>query len=165
MPTPTGYSRAQIGLHWAIAGLVLVQFVFSDGMEDSFDAYLDGEAPAADALRMAWFHAASGIAILLLMLSRLWLRLKRGVPAQPASEPAPARFLASAVHWLFYLLLIGIPVSGFVGWMFGMEAAGDAHSAAATLLLVLIALHLAGALAQFVIFRSNALARITMADD
>jgi cytochrome b561 len=162
---PVGYSRTQILLHWAIAGLVLVQFFSSDGMEESFDAFLDSAVPVAADLRFANLHAICGLTILVLMLARLYLRLTRGAPALPASEPRLAKFAAHATHGLFYVLLIGMPISGSVAWFLGVEPAGDAHGTAATILLVLIGLHLAGALAQALVFRSNVLTRMTSAED
>ncbi len=157
----TAYSRTQIILHWSIAALVVFQFLVHDGMEESFDAFVDGAVPAASDLRMANLHAAVGIAILLLMLARIALRLTRGAPPLPADEPRVAKFLAHAVHGLFYVLLIGMPISGSVAWFLGIDGAGDAHGTASSVLLALIGLHLAGVLAQIFVFRSNVLTRMT----
>lgn len=161
---PAGYSLVQITLHWAIVLLVAVQFIAHDGIEESFDAFADGSVPAAGDLRLANLHVIFGALIFLLMIWRLTLRLRRGAPALPANEPRAAKMLAHTVHGLFYLLLIAMPVSGAVAWFGGVEAAGDAHGVASTVLLVLIGLHLAGVLVQFFVFGSNVLARMTTAD-
>ncbi len=162
---PTGYSRAQILLHWAIAGLVAIQFFASGGMEASFRAFVEGTVPAGADLRFANFHAVAGLTIFALMLARVYLRLTRGAPALPANEPRLAKFAAHATHGLFYVVLIGMPISGSVAWFLGVEPAGNAHGLASTVLLVLIGLHLAGVLAQFFVFRSNVLARMTTTGD
>jgi cytochrome b561 len=164
-PVPAGYSLTQIMLHWAIALLVTIQIVAHDGIEESFDAFLEGAAPGAGDLRLANLHVICGALIFLLMIWRVTLRLRRGAPALPENEPRAAKMLAHAVHGLFYLLLIAMPISGAVAWFGGVEAAGNAHGAASTLLLVLIGLHLAGVLVQFFVFGSNVLARMTMAEE
>ncbi len=164
-PVPAGYSLTQIMLHWAIVILVTIQFIAHDGIEESFDAFVEGAVPAAADLRLSYLHIICGALIFLLMLWRVTLRLRRGAPALPANEPRIARMLAHAVHGLFYLVLLAMPVSGAVAWFGGVEAAGNAHGAASTLLLVLIGLHLAGVLVQFFVFGSNVLARMTMAEE
>lgn len=164
-PVPAGYSLTQIILHWAIVLLVTIQFIANGGIGGSFDAFIEGTVPAAADLRLSYLHVVCGGLIFLLMIWRVALRLRRGAPALPVNEPRAAKMLAHAVHGLFYVLLIAMPVSGAVAWFGGVEAAGDAHGVASTLLLVLIGLHLAGVLVQFFVFGSNVLARMTMAEE
>lgn len=164
-PARAGYSLAQIMLHWAIVLLVTIQFIAHDGIEESFDAFIEGAVPAAADLRLSYLHVVCGSLIFLLMIWRMTLRLRRGAPALPENEPRLAKMLAHTVHGLFYLVLIAMPMSGAVAWFGGVEAAGDAHGIASTLLLVLIGLHLAGVLVQFFVFGSNVLARMTMAEE
>jgi hypothetical protein len=52
-PVPAGYSLTQIMLHWAIALLVTIQIVAHDGIEESFDAFVEGAVPGAGDLRLA----------------------------------------------------------------------------------------------------------------
>lgn len=162
---PKGYSGTQIMLHWAIAGLVVIQFLINQGMEESFTAFMRGGTVPAETLRMANLHAISGGAIFVLALWRLWLRFTRGVPALPAEEPTATRLLARATHALFYALLIGMPVAGAAAWYLGIAGAGRAHGLAAYLLLGLIGLHLAGVLVQFFVFKSGVPGRILIADE
>ena len=37
MTTITGYTRAQIRLHWLTAALIVPQYVFHDGISDAFE--------------------------------------------------------------------------------------------------------------------------------
>ena len=53
--------------------------------------------------------------------------------------------IAKATHWLMYLLMLLIPVSGMAAWFGGVEAAADAHRAMFLSLAALVALHVLGA--------------------
>ncbi|NHX28119.1 cytochrome B, partial [Escherichia coli] len=37
MPTPKGYSRTQIRLHWIVAGLIALQFLLSDCIGEAWE--------------------------------------------------------------------------------------------------------------------------------
>jgi polyisoprenoid-binding protein YceI/cytochrome b561 len=116
-------------------------------------------------------HKSVGITILLLSLWRLWVRLRHPRPAPLGSGWTDK--LASAVHWGFYAVMIGAPLSGWLivstakikipTLLFGMipwphvpvgagaahtvhEAAENAHGLLATLAIVLLVLHVAGAI-------------------
>lgn len=162
---PKGYSAWQIGLHWTAAALVAFQLLGHEGIEAAYRAARNGAAAAASDMKLAWLHIGSGALIFIVALWRLRLRLTRGAPALPDSEPAPLRFAATATHAAFYLLMLGMPISGAAAWFLGVGAAAWAHGMAATLLLALIGLHLAGVLAQYFVFRSDVPARMTIADD
>ena len=157
---PAGYSSLQIGLHWTVVALIIFQFLAHDGIEHAFDSFIDGAPADSGDVTFAWFHVAAGLTIFLAALARLYLRFTRGAPPLPASEPAPLRFVAHGTHFLLYALIIGMPISGSVAWFLGVEEAGDAHGAASTLLLIVATLHVAGALFQHFIMRSDVLARM-----
>ena len=88
-----GYSILQIGLHWLIAVLVLVQLVFGEGMAAFVEAAEEGEPVSATDADLAGVHYYFGIAILALVAVRLALRFGRGVP--PAPEASRALELAA----------------------------------------------------------------------
>lgn len=155
---PAGYSATQIVLHWSIAVLILVQFLASEGIEQVWDAFEDGEVAGYSPL--ANLHVAIGMSVLLLAIARVWLRVTHGAPPPPAGDPAPARIVAHAVHGLLYLLLFLLPISGGVAWFGGVEQAADAHKVMKTALLVLVGLHVAGALVQQFVMRSGVLVRM-----
>ncbi len=48
-------------------------------------------------------------------------------------------------HWLFYALLIAVPVTGLLGYYYG-DPYGELHSFAKPLFIGLIALHVAASL-------------------
>ena len=109
-----GFSPLQRLLHWLIAvlvlanlagGLLLVQLGFEGVTE-----LLGG--PGRDTLY--GFHKTTGLIVLALMLIRLFVRLDRGRPAYDPPIPAWQRLVSRLVHYLFYVLLIAMPI---LGWM------------------------------------------------
>jgi cytochrome b561 len=155
---PEGYSATQIVLHWTIAVLILVQFIASEGIEHVWDAFEDGGVAGYSPL--ANLHVAIGMTVLLLAIARVWLRLTRGAPPSPAGDPAPARIAAHSVHGLLYLLIFLLPISGGVAWFGGVEQAAEAHEVLKTVLLVVVVVHVAGALVQQFVMRSGVLMRM-----
>ncbi len=154
---PATYSRTQIILHWLIAVLVAFQIIFHEGIAAIWDDRMRGIVPNEPSPNP---HAIVGLLILALVLWRLTLRLRRGTPALPETEHPALKFVASATHWLFYLLLIGMPISGATAWFFGLPQPAQAHSLAEKLLIPLIILHILAALAQHYYFKTNVLKRM-----
>lgn len=103
----TRYNRGAAAFHWVTALLVLIQiylgFVFAD-MERGDD-------------RTLWFnwHKTVGITILVLSLARLGWRITNPPPPLPSSLPAWGRVAARVNHGAFYVVLIGLPLTG---WMY-----------------------------------------------
>lgn len=110
-------------------------------------------------------HKVIGILILLTVLARLLYRLFNGAPKSDPSVPAALTGLSHAMHWGLYLLLIAVPVAGYVAISFGrfldvfgvrlpavtpedQEAAKTVfhnHELGAFILVVLAGLHIAAA--------------------
>ena len=164
MPAPVckGYSTLQIGLHWAVAILIAVQFLFHDPMEDAWDALRDGGAIPAEAAFGANVHAIVGLTILVLSLSRLYLRFTRGVPPLPEDEPAPLKLVANGTHVLLYALIIGMPLGGAAAWFLGVAPAAWLHGLGAPVLFFLVLLHIVGGLFQKFVLKSNVLTRMAV---
>jgi cytochrome b561 len=141
---PKGYSTAQILLHWAIALLIALQFLFNDPIGSAFRQMTRGTVPPFS--WAVWAHIAVGIVILLLVLWRFGLRLTRGAPPAPEGGPAILHTGASLAHWALYALMLALPLSGLVAWFGALRTAGDAHEVMGNLLLALVALHVAAAL-------------------
>lgn len=149
-PAPTAYSRTQIRLHWLVFGLLVLQYLLHESITEAFDMVEDGLTPAFDPLVAA--HVFGGFLIFVLTAARLYLRVERGVPPLPDSDPPLQRIAAHVTHYTLYGLLIALPISGAVAWFRGNEAAADAHEAMRAILLVLVGLHVAAALYhQFVL--------------
>lgn len=159
-----GYSPIQIALHWLVVVLVAFQFLANDGIEDAWRAFVGEEATPSgapgDRVILTYMHIAAGLLVFLLALARIYLRLTRGAPSPPADEPRLLQLSAEAVHGSIYLLLLLLPISGATAWFLGVEAAGDAHELFQKLLLAAIVLHVAGALFQHFVRRSEVLMRM-----
>ena len=142
MDAPTGFSRLQISLHWVIAFLILGQFLFRERIVKVVDALAQG---GTTDITQALPHVIGGTAILALVIWRLVVRWRRGAPALPPEGNMVLDLIAKATHWLMYLLMLLIPVSGMAAWFGGVEAAADAHRAMFLSLAALVALHVLGA--------------------
>src|SRR6266851_5201464 len=59
------------------------------------------------------WHKSIGITVLLLSLVRLGWRIIHPAPTLPAYVRGWERFAAQSVHALFYVLMIGMPLSGW----------------------------------------------------
>lgn len=93
-------------LHWLVAVLVIVQI---------------GLGWAAVAWRLSplkldlfVLHKSFGLVVLLLMLLRLLWRLAGPAPALPAGMSGLQRAAAGLSHLLLYLVLLALPLSGWV---------------------------------------------------
>lgn len=166
--TGTGrYSAGAMILHWLTAIAVIANWQLAENADD--DNGLIG------------VHAALGMTILALTLLRILWRLTHKAPSR-AHLKWWERALASTVHTLFYVLLITMPLLGWIGFsaegyritLFGAdlpllrigsgeageeigEEALDLHESLGGLLLVLIALHVLGALKHTVFDRDGTL--------
>jgi cytochrome b561 len=155
---PTGYNRLQIALHWMIFVLIVLQFVLHEPIVMAWEAIIEGRDVAPSPLVAQ--HVFGGLLVLALALLRLFVRLGRGAPALPEKEPAPFRMVAHVTHWSLYGLMILVPLSGAVAWFGGVEAAAEGHEILKSLLLLFVFLHIAGALVQQFVFKTNIMARM-----
>jgi cytochrome b561 len=64
-------------------------------------------------LTLVQIHKPLGIAILVLALIRLTLRIVYGAPALPADLPEPMKLAANLSQYIFYALMIAMPL---IGW-------------------------------------------------
>ncbi len=156
-PAAASYARTQIILHWTIAALVIFQILVHDGIKHTWRERMDGVVPNEPTPQL---HAFVGLTIFALVIWRLWLRFARGVPPLPEDDHPALKALATAVHWLFYVLLILMPLSGTVAWFAGLPQPAIAHSLFEKVLIPLVLLHVVAALAQHFWFRSDVLRRM-----
>ena len=97
------YAAFPIVLHWLIAALLAFEVALGLNMEDA-----RGTAKFA----VFQLHKSVGITILLLVLLRIVWRFYRRPP--PLTATGWERALASIVHGAFYVLLLALPVSGWI---------------------------------------------------
>lgn len=159
MPAPTAYSRTQIVLHWIVFVLIAAQFVLHDGIKDAWRAILRG-TPAPDFDPTVPLHVFGGIAVLALVVWRLVLRARRGVPALPAGMSAGQQRLSGAVHLGLYAVTVVMVLTGGAAWFAGIEAAAEVHETLRVALLALIAVHVVAALWHQFWLRDNLMSRM-----
>jgi cytochrome b561 len=167
------YSGAAIALHWATAVLILANLLLGLSM-----------VPLPISPRkLQWYlwHKSIGVTIFLLTSLRLAWRALRPHPA-PVPMPRWQRRAAAAAHALLYVLLIAIPVSG---WLYssatgvqvvyaGVLALPDlvpkdkaladvlraVHVALNSLLAAVVCVHVAAALKHHFVDRDEVLVRM-----
>lgn len=158
MSSPQGYTRSQIILHWLVAVLIVPQFVFHDAISAAFGAVMKGETPVITPF--VPLHVVTGVLILALVVWRLVLRRSAGVPEAPAGGSPLQEMIAKSVHHGLYTVLVLMVVSGGLANFAHLGFAAGAHKALKLLLLLLVALHVAGALKQQFIQKTNIMDRM-----
>jgi cytochrome b561 len=159
-PSSNRYTVVAILLHWAIAGLILFMIWLGWNMEDNETRFQ--------------LHKSIGIAILFLSVARVLWRWRNPPPPLPDDMTPWEKRLSHGVHVAFYALMIGLPLLGWllvstssfqvstvlfgtVSWPhlpFTEGLRGGVvhdvteflHSKGAWVLIVLLGLHVAGAI-------------------
>lgn len=144
-PVARGYSGIQIALHWLIAALIAFQLIFGESMTASVDAMAEGGAASPFDQTIANLHYCFGIAILALVVLRPFIRLTHGAPVSPDGIPGWMAAASRVTHWIFYALLVAVPVTGLLGF-FTEGPFGDIHAWAKPVFIGLIVLHAGAAL-------------------
>ena len=103
----TRYTKVAITLHWVIALAILIQL--GTGIIMGFDLMAK---PVL--FHMFQFHKSMGLTVLVLSLFRLFWRLTHKAPSLPSHMPAWEKFAAKASHYLFYVFMIGVPLTGWL---------------------------------------------------
>jgi cytochrome b561 len=157
--TGSRYSKVAMLLHWLLFIGVIVNWRLAETAH---------ELPKAERGSLMDWHFTVGITILLLTLLRIvWRLVHRPPPLDPNLKPWE-RTLAHVTHFLFYVLLLALPLLGWIGisasggtisfWglfdWFALPLAGkeaghemlEIHETLGTAILWLIVLHAAGAL-------------------
>ncbi|MDO8323774.1 MAG: YceI family protein [Phenylobacterium sp.] len=105
MKTQARYATVAIVLHWLIAAAILFQMQ----LPWRFHGLKTPEAFA-----LIQLHKSVGITILVLSLARLGWRLAHPPPPEPEGLAVWEVWLSKVVHWGLYLLMIGMPVTGWI---------------------------------------------------
>ncbi|MBL8537848.1 MAG: cytochrome b/b6 domain-containing protein [Hyphomonadaceae bacterium] len=104
------YSVVAIVLHWAIAIAILAMIPLGWWMGDALEAP-DTRAQAIAAFQL---HKSIGLTVLALSVVRLGWRLMNPGPALPDTMKGWERAAARATHGLFYVLMIAMPLTGWL---------------------------------------------------
>ncbi|MDD5181094.1 MAG: cytochrome b [Gallionellaceae bacterium] len=102
----TRYTATAIALHWLTALLILVAFPLGVYMHELKLSPLK--------LQLVSYHKWIGVTIFLLTLARLAWRVKHVPPPLPDTIPLWQQRAAQGLHYLLYVLLLCIPISGWL---------------------------------------------------
>ncbi len=105
MDKPDRYSTVAIVLHWLIALAIVALLVIGIVMTSL--------PPSTTMFKLFQLHKSLGITVLALSVLRLAWRLTHRPPPLPADTKKWEAFAAHATHWLFYALMIGMPLTGW----------------------------------------------------
>lgn len=100
---PEKYDTVAMILHWVIAALLIAMLIFGETI-------MDAEEGAA---WLPSLHVSVGFTILALSLARLGWRLANPPPPLPMTMAPWEKLASHASHTLFYVLMIGLPLSGW----------------------------------------------------
>lgn len=102
------YNTVAMTFHWVIAALIVANVALGLTM-----AYVLTRRDPMDYTVVQW-HKSIGLSVLVLSLARLGWRLVNPAPRLPAGmHPLVAGF-AHFTHYLFYFLIIVIPLTGWI---------------------------------------------------
>ncbi len=173
-PRVVSYSSGFRWLHWGIAAVVILLLSLSFFL----DALQDSIKPSA-----VLIHKSLGLTILGLMVVRLFWVFRTGRLPLPTTMPQWEVVLARVVQAMMYVVLFAMPL---VGWvmsllsnhvpsffgLFYLPIPGiapnpalakiffQAHQSLAWVLIILITLHVAGALKHAIIDKDNVMERM-----
>lgn len=101
------YTRTAIALHWLIALLIVCGFALGWVMTS-----IPGFTPAK--LKYYSWHKWIGVTVFAIAIVRVLWRATHVPPPMPTGMPAWQRAGAHAVHGLLYVLMLVIPVTGYL---------------------------------------------------
>lgn len=170
MTNSVRFSLSMRLFHWGMAALVLSMLAAGLLMITSLQPWQ---------LTLLTAHKAFGVTAIVLVAARLINRLRHQVPPLPDNLSNAQKAIAIASHWLLYLLLFSMPISGYLmqyfaarpidvfGW-FRLPAAlnvdiqsyalfRELHSWLSIALIAIIILHIGAALHHHFIRKDNVL--------
>lgn len=171
------YSKVAVVLHWLIAVCIIAAILIAEVTED-------WEGPSRGLAMM--LHKSVGISVLFLSVVRIIWRITHRPPALDPHLKVWEKGISHFVHTVFYLLMIGMPITGWImssapvepypltffglfdipylpvqGNKAAQEAAHEGHEIAGKIMIALILLHVAGALKHSIIDKRPSLSRMT----
>lgn len=166
------YSNRMVLIHWLTLALLVAAWFLGDSLADATD---DSNATISGYL----VHGLAGGAVFLLTVARLFFRSKDGVPAPIGDSPMDK--LAKGVHHLLYTVLFVLPVSGMITIVtsdagkallsgdasllpkdggYDEVFAHEAHEFMVNVLIVVVVVHVLGALKHQFIMKDGLMERM-----
>jgi cytochrome b561 len=170
----SGYTRTAVTLHWITAVLIVAGFAIG--------LYAVDLKLSPTKLRLYSWHKWIGVTVFWLAIARLAWRWKFPAPPLPMTMPRWERLVARGTHAAIYVLLLVLPVSGWIMssasgvpvvyfgvWQLPDLVAKDkaladvlklVHYGLNKTLLTLVVLHVAAALKHHFVDRDSVLRRM-----
>lgn len=170
----TQYSKRIVIVHWLTLALLIAAWILGDNLGETTD-----ESKAT--LAGYFVHISVGGTVLLLTAFRFYFRRNDGVPAPVGDTPMDK--VAKGVHYLLYTVLLLLPVSGVTILLTSKAGsallAGDAnllpkehgyehvfahevHEQLVNVLIVLVVLHVLGAIKHQFIMKDGLMSRMSL---
>jgi cytochrome b561 len=168
------YTWQAIALHWAIAALILFMLWLGWSLDD-----IPKNTPARGFY--VNLHKSIGVLVLVLVALRLAWRLGHRPPALPGTMAPWQATVARLIHWLLYASILIQPLSGYIASAYGKYGVkffgipisppglddkavrslfGDIHEINATVLAVLVAIHVLAAFKHLLLDRDSVFQRM-----
>ncbi len=163
------YGKGTIAIHWITALLIIALFPLGK--------YLSGLEPS-EKMGLLKIHAILGVTVFFLTLLRSYFFFKSKRPDDLKTGSKFNDKLAVWIHNIFYFLLIGISLAGFAvmflgGYIDALKSGNfdlivskedliplKAHGLLATIMMVLLVLHVFGVIKHYLLTKENTLKRI-----
>lgn len=163
------FNKGTIWIHWLTAILILTLFPMGK--------YMSG-LESGDKMNLIKIHAILGIVIFILTIIRTYFFFKKPRPEDLKTGSKFNDKLAVWIHNIFYFLLFGIAISGLATMIIG--GYGEAlktgniefikphdeigslapHGLMATIMMILLVMHVIGFIKHFILKKENTLKRI-----
>ena len=167
-------------LHWLIAGLIIAQYMLAELSE-----WAEDSGSVVERLALLANHKSIGMTVLALAIIRLVWRLFNTPPSLPSAMPKWQQLASHAAHWLIYLLIFCLPLSGWlmssanaysVSWfnifvfpdLIGADKSSasffhSVHEIMTEVLFVIVVVHIVAALKHHYIDKDGVLGRMASA--
>jgi len=167
-------------LHWLIAGLIIAQYILAELSE-----WAEDSGSVVERLALLANHKSIGMTVLALAIIRLVWRLFNTPPSLPSAMPQWQQLASHAAHWLIYLLIFCLPLSGWlmssanaysVSWfnifvfpdLIGADKSSasffhSVHEIMTEVLFVIVVVHIVAALKHHYIDKDGVLGRMASA--
>ena len=159
--------------HWLVFAMVVTMI--------SVGYSMSGLEVSDEKWQIYYMHKSSGLLLFVIMLARIYNRLKSKIPTLPKSVSVFDAKIAHIVHYLLYIVLLIIPISGMLMSVFGgrglpfffttflkgvtrQENISGAfwivHTKLPIILMILVGLHVIGSFKHLIIEKVNIFKRI-----
>jgi cytochrome b561 len=95
-------------MHWLMALIIISLLVVGFYMAN----WMDRDSPYR--MTVYGLHKSFGVLVLFLIVARIFIRFSKPVPPLPESIPLTTRKISHLVHILLYVLMILMPISGYL---------------------------------------------------